>query len=129
MKKTCKFVLMLLCFAVLSGCGAAKLSDNYSEDTLRSSAEEVIKNLESGKYEEIEGIMDENLKTKVSAEKLEEVWSGYKKLGKYDSISKIIFQEKDGYAVVVAVGKFEEGKVQFTLSYNTDMKLVGFFLK
>lgn len=129
MRKIYKLILVLLCFTVSAGCGAVKLSDKYNEDTLKASTEEVIKNLDSDKYEEIEATMTDEMKAAITPEKLGEVWSGYKKLGKYDSISKIIFQEKDGYAVVVAIGKFEKGKVQFTLSYNTDMKLAGFYVK
>lgn len=129
MKKIYKMLLMLLCFVILSGCGASKLSDNYSEDAIKTSAEEVISNLDSGKYEEIETTMSDELKKAITADKLEEVWAGFKKLGKYDSISKIVFQEKNDYAIAVVIGKFENGKVQFTLSYNKDMKLVGFFLK
>lgn len=129
MRKIYKLAAVILCFAVLTSCGAAKLSDKYNEDTLKASAEEVIKNLDSGKYEEIEATMTDEMKAAVTSEKLEEVWSGFKKLGKYDSISKIVFQEKNNYAVVVAIAKFEKGKVQFTLSYDTDMKLAGFFVK
>ncbi len=129
MKRLSKIMLMILCIMMLGGCGAKKLSSAYSEDKLKAASEEIIKDLNNEKYDAVVAKFNSDLKDKLSANKLEEVWVNYKSLGKYDSISKIAFQEKDNYAVVVAIAKYEKGKVQFTLSFNKDMELVGIFMK
>ena len=40
-------------------------------------------------------------------------------------------KDKDGtdYAVAVIVAAFEKGNVAFTLSYDTDMQIIGFWMK
>lgn len=129
MKKIYNIFLVMLGLMLITGCGASKLSDKYDEEKLTTSAEEIIINLNNEKYDDIIAIMDETLKDQLPKEKLEEAWRNFKKLGEYESISKIIFREKDGYAVVVAIAEYEEGKIQFTLSYNEDMELAGIYLK
>ncbi|WP_373898689.1 DUF3887 domain-containing protein [Haloimpatiens sp. FM7315] len=131
MKRFSKVIMMILCVAMIfsCGCGAKKLSASYSEDKLKTASEEIIKDLNDEKYEEVTDKLSKDIKDKLPASKLEEVWDKYKEMGDYQSISKIAFQEKDNYAVVVAVAKFKEGKVIFTLSYNKDMELVGIFIK
>lgn len=129
MKKIFSLIAIVICVGILVGCGATKLSDKYSEETLKSSTETVIKNMDSGNFKEIENMMADKLKEAVPTDKLKAVWESLPKTGKYEKISKIVFQEKDGYAVVVAIAKFENSNVQYTLSYDTDMKLVGIYLK
>lgn len=129
MKKIFSFIAVVICVGILVGCGATKLSDKYNEETLRTSTEAVIKNMDSGNFQAIEEVMSDKLKEAVPTDKLKAVWESLPKTGKYEKISKIVFQEKDGYAVVVAIAKFENSNVQYTLSYDKDMKLVGIYLK
>lgn len=133
MKKLFKFLVICLCIMMLGGCGAAKLSSNYSEAKLKAATEKVIDNLNNGKYDDIAGEMDEKIKTKMSSASLsssiKKTWNNLGNLGKYHSISKIVFQEVKGDAVVVAVAKYDNRSVQLTLSYNKNMKLEGIYIK
>lgn len=130
MKKIIRIMITILCFTMLVGCGAGKLSDNFSEDTLKSEAEAIIDNFNNKQYEEVINRGDENLKSKLTADQLKEVWEQVNsKLGDYEEISKITFKEKDGIVSVVALAKYENSKAQFTMSFNEDMELVGIFLK
>jgi len=129
MKRLSKILLVVLCIMMLGGCGAAKLSDAYSEEKLKSASEEIINNLNNEKYDEVVGKLKEDLRKQVPADKIKEAWSNLGDKGKYDSISKIAFQEQKGNAIVVAIAKYEKRKVQFTLSFNKDMELVGIYMK
>ncbi|KGM92786.1 hypothetical protein ADU90_07195 [Clostridium botulinum] len=129
MKRVFKFLIAMLCITVLGGCGAKKLSDNYSEDKLKVASEKVIDNLNKEKFDDVIGIMDKSIKSQITVDKLKEVMESFKKLGKFDSISKMIFQEKKGIATVVSIAKYENGNIQFTLSYNKNMQLCGLYLK
>ncbi|MFL0249389.1 DUF3887 domain-containing protein [Clostridium neuense] len=133
MKKLFKFLAIALCIMMLGGCGAAKLSSNYSEAKLKAATEKVIDNLNNGKYDDIAGEMDEKVKAKMSAasisSSIKKAWTNLGSIGKYHSISKIVFQEKDGIAIVVAVAKYDNRNVQLTLSYNKNMKLEGIYIK
>ena len=130
MKKIMSVMIVVLCFTMLVGCGAGKLSDNFNEETLKSEAEAIIDNFNNNQYEEIINKGDENLKSQLTADQLKEVWEQVApKLGDYDGISKIAFKEKDGTVAVVALAKYENSKAQFTMSFNEDMQLIGIFLK
>lgn len=113
----------------LAGCRSSKLGENYSEEELRSAAESVIENTSEENYKAVlEGASDE-LKAALSEAKLKEVWDLYGEKGKLEEISKMKFEEKDGYGVVTAIAEYEKKKIQFTLSYNEDMQLSGFWLR
>lgn len=132
MKKLSKVLLIALCITcimVLGGCGAKKLSSTYSEKKLKAASEEIISDLSNEKYDDVEAKLNADLKKDLSSSKLKDVWVNFKGLGKYNSITKISFQEQKGYAVVIAIAKFEKGNVQFTLSFNKDMELVGLYMK
>lgn len=51
------------------------------------------------------------------------------KLGDYDSISKEVVSGKDNTASVVIVAKYENSKMQLSVNYNTDMEIIGLFIK
>ena len=74
MKKIGKFLMMMLCLSLLTGCGAASLSDKYDEEKLKSSVEEIIIDFNEGKYEDIVSMGSDELKKALTAEKLKEVW-------------------------------------------------------
>ncbi|MGV3074835.1 DUF3887 domain-containing protein [Clostridium baratii] len=130
MKKLLSVFMVLFCGIIMVGCGTQKLSSNYSEEKLKAAAEETINNLNNNKYDEIVNGSRASLKAQLPKDKIKEAWEPLQEhLGKYKEISKISFQEKDGLAVVVAIAQYEEGKVQFTLSYDEDMKLAGIYMK
>ncbi|WP_312890921.1 DUF3887 domain-containing protein [Clostridium thailandense] len=129
MKRLYKVLLIILCITMLGGCGAKKLSSAYSEDKLKAASEEIINDLNNEKYDDVVAKLNKDLKKDLPASKLKEVCSNFKNLGKYDSISKIVFQEEKDYVVVISIAKYEKGKVQFTLSFNKNMELVGIYMK
>lgn len=130
MKKIISTLLIVFCGVLFIGCGASKLSSNYNEEDLKIASEKIITNLNDGKYEDVVDMGSDELKSQLSKEKIEEAYEALKgKLGKYESIEKISFKEKDDIAAVIAIAKYENGKAQFTLSFNTDIKLMGIYMK
>jgi hypothetical protein len=114
---------------MVGGCGAKKLSSSYSEDKLKAASEAIINDFNNEKYDDVVTKFKSDLKKDLPASKLKDAWAPHKSKGKYESISKIAFQEKKDYAVVIAIAKFEKGNVQFTISFNKDMELVGLYVK
>lgn len=130
MKKLINVILTVLCFTLLAGCGTGKLSEKYSEEVLKSEAEGIIEDFNNNEYAEIIDKGDDNLQSQLTADQLKGVWEQVSpKLGAYEGVSKIVFAEKDGIATVVALAKYENSKIQFTISFNEEMKLVGIYLK
>lgn len=130
MRRLIKVFSLMLCLFMFVGCSQGKLSENFNEDELTKAAEVVVNNLNANNYSEIIANSSDELKSALSANKLEEAWVGFNSnIGKFDSITKMSFGEKDGYAIVIVNTKYENAKVTFTLSYDKEMKLSGIFMK
>ncbi|OVE66729.1 hypothetical protein CCS79_17270 [Clostridium diolis] len=130
MKNLIKVISIILFAIMFTGCGASNLSSDFSKDKLKSSAEIVIDNLNNKKYDDIIKTGSADLKGKLTAEQLKEVWSNINdKLGNFDSISKEEFTGKGDNAIVIIIAKYEKGNIQFTISYNKNMEMTGINIK
>ena len=47
----------------------------------------------------------------------------------YEEISKVALQKRMVIATVIAIAKYTENKVQFTVSFNESMELIGIYIK
>ncbi|WP_373600473.1 DUF3887 domain-containing protein [Paraclostridium bifermentans] len=130
MKKIKILLMVLLVGVILVGCSSSKLSDAYNEDELKKDAQGIVSMICNEEYDKVIDQMSDNIKGKISAEQLKEVWQPIKeKVGSFKSIEKEGVIGKDGLAIVVEVAEFENGKAQFTITYNEDMKLEGLYIK
>lgn len=129
MKRLSKIFLIILSVLMLGGCGAAKLGKEYNKDKLKKAAENVIQNMNDEDYDSVINGMRDDLKKSISKDQLKSAWSKYKGIGKFNSVSKMIFAEKNNVAIVIAIAKYDKSNVQFTLSYDKNMKLVGIYIK
>lgn len=131
MKKLRLFLVMALSCLTLAGCSTNKLSDAFNEDGLKATTQDIIQMLCNGEYDKIEKMSGQELiDAGVTGDKLKEVWEPIEKdLGEFDSYEKEAVVGKDNQAIVVTLTKFKNGKAQFTISYNEDMKLTGFYIK
>ncbi|MEF9992571.1 MAG: DUF3887 domain-containing protein [Peptostreptococcaceae bacterium] len=130
MKKMKLLLMMVLGCVMLVGCSSSKLSESFDEQKLKTTTEEVIQMLLNGEYDKIEAMSNKVLIDAKVTEQLSEVWEPLAKdLGKFESYEKEAVVGKDNDATVIIITKFENGKAQFTISYNEDMELIGFFIK
>lgn len=139
MKKMVRLISVLLLGAVLiTGCsGAKKLSADFDEAEVKKAAEEVIGKVNDGDYAAlVEEQFGAKLKVALTEDGLlEKVAPIIDELGTFESIDKSVVAgsaDKDTdeeFAVAIVVVKYSEGKAQFTLSFNKQMKLEGFFIK
>lgn len=134
MKKVKLFLGVFLLSVALVGCSSSKLSEDFDEAKVKSSAQEIVDLTCSGEYDKIIDKMNDEMKAAITAEQLKEGWNPMlTKLGKFESISKeaVVGKEIDGedVATVVEIVKFENGKAQFTITYDKDMKLSGLYMK
>ncbi len=139
MKKTVGILIsMFMLTALLSGCaGSQKLSEQFDEEEVKKAAEEVIETLNSG---ELEVLVEENwsamMKNALDEVAIEEqVMPILEELGEFEGFDKeAVTGGKDSdteqeFAVAVIKAKYEKRKAQFTISFDTDMKVAGFFIK
>lgn len=130
MKKIKLFLIVALGCIMLVGCSSNKLSDDFNEEELKSTTEDVIKMLCNGEYDKIKEMSGQELIDAGVTDKIKEVWEPIANdLGEFDSYDKEAVVGNGDQATVVIISKFENGNVKFTISYNKDMKLTGFYIK
>lgn len=123
---------------ILAGCGGnQKLSDKFDEGEVKEAAREVIEILNDG---DVDTLVDEKwntvMKSMVSKELLkDEVLPIIKELGAFEEFDREAVtgsRDRDteqDFAVAVVKVKYEKRKAQFTISFDEDMKVGGFFVK
>lgn len=121
---------------LLSGCGATKLAESFNEDEVISLAEEVIGLMSNGDYEAITNKVREDLRKDLSPEVLKNAADlvlknagGFKQFQKSSVIGQKSKSTGEDYAVAIVITEYENKKVTYTISFNTDMEIVGFYLK
>ena len=133
-----KGIIMILVMAAalsLIGCSGTKLSGDFDEEKVKAAAHEAIDHLTAGEYEECVALMGEEMQAALSAEVLAanmETITGQKgAFQEYKSSSVVGQKDKDGAecAVAVIVAAFEKGTATFTMSYNKEMEMIGFWIK
>ena len=124
------FVLMiagLLVSAVLAGCGNKADDDtakNYSE-----MAEQIVQFINNKEYDKITEQFDTNMKANLPAEQLAQIEPVIAQSGDFEKIEKQTVEEKDGMKIVVLVAQYSEEKRIFTLTYDSEDKIAGLFIK
>lgn len=140
MKKIWKKGLLLCVVCMVgvfaAGCGSS-LSDKFDEEEVRQAAETMVSQVNSGELESVyeetfAPVMRQAIALKQLRENLDYV---FEKLGEFESFEKVSVtggQDKDTeepYAVVVVLAKYEDGKAQYTITFDSGMKCIGFFVK
>ena len=123
---------------ILAGCGGnQKRSDKFDEGEVKEAAREVIEILNDG---DVDTLVDEKwntvMKSMVGKELLkDEVLPIIEELGAFEEFDREAVtgsRDRDteqDFAVAVVKVKYEKRKAQFTISFDEDMKVAGFFVK
>ena len=131
-------LLAVLLAEVLTACaGSRKLSDKFDEAEVKAAAEEVIEILNEG---DVDTLVDEKWNTVMKSMVGKDVLTGeilpiVEELGAFEAFDKEADtgntdQDTDQeYAVAVIKVQYEKRKAQFTISFDEDMKVGGFYIK
>ena len=129
MKRLLFGILTLVLCLGLAGCGAS-LPDGMDEESVQQAAETTISQLVNEEYDALTDSMDDPMKEAISAEEWPEIWQPLaQQLGAFVEVEKHTIVGKDGMAVDVAQAAFENGKLTFTLSYDSSYRLAGLYMK
>lgn len=139
MKRFCKAATtMLLLLSMLTGCSQSqKLSEQFNMEDVKEEAKEVIRLLNEEAYETLEAdYWDAVMKQKASTGEMQKNMKPIiDELGGFISIeNEAVTGSTDNdteqeYAVAVIIAKYEKRKAQYTISFNTEMKVAGFYVK
>lgn len=137
MKKAGIFTAIAVLAAVFTaGCGQAKLPEGFSEEEVKEEAQKSIALFNERDYAGLLELGSEELKASITEEQFAEACDPYlDKCGEFEEITKTVFagghDKKAGidYATAVMIGEYEDGKIQFTISFDEDMEMIQFFIK
>lgn len=138
MKKTTLFIMaaMVLLMIGLAGCTGIKLPEGFDEDAVREQAKKVIDCINTDNLEELSQLpMVEDMKATLTPESMKAILAQYVggrgEFVKYQAVTVMGTTDKDGteYAVAVTVAEYENQKVTYTITFNQEMEIAGFFLK
>ena len=138
MKKMMKGMLLLGVLAAffLTGCSQNQLSEKFDEETVKEEAAKAVELFNERDYQEIIDMGDENMKNGITEAQFAEASDPYlDKCGEFQEIGKTVvlgFTNKETgmeYGGVVMIGNYAEGKIQFTIAFDEDMRLTQFIIK
>ena len=126
----------ILALAALSGCQES-LSDEFQEDQVIAEAKEMVERINAGELEDVwEDTFNVVMQNVTDPEELQENIDYYMKdKGEFQDFDRIqvrgITDRDTGtpYATAMVLAAYEDGKVMFTISFDTDMKCAGFYVK
>ena len=124
MKKTIKFLSLVLCMAVLfTACGSkAALS---KEQAVKLADKDVLC-LVNRDFETVAAGFNESIAKQVDAAALRQAWDSVAATaGDFISATGINYESKDGIAVVTTTAEFENLGIIITLSYDNNGKIAG----
>ena len=125
---------VLVIGSLLTGCGNKKLADAFDEKTVITTAENVIEKLNNGDYSGVSAQVLENLQEKLSADILKSAMvKTAPNAGKFVGYTNTAaVGEKSGeedLAVTVIVAAYENQDITYTITFNTDMKIVRLYMR
>ncbi len=132
-KKSFAAILAAVLFLTLAGCGT-KLPDGFEEETVKETATKFLDYLTVGEYDSGMDMMSEVMKNALSKEDLTAIMEDLDRQAgafkEYKSIA-VVGQTAQGveYATAVVVASYEKRNVTYTVVFNTDMEIDGFYLR
>lgn len=130
-------IISVMLTVMLTGCSSVKLADCFKEDEVKKAAEEIITLWNQNQMSDIvDNKSSANLQSKLTADRLQQakdsVMNDAGAFTEYKSetvLGSKVKGSEENYAVYVAVAKYENQKVTYTITFDESMKLDGIFLK
>lgn len=134
-----KIVVGMLCIVligILASC-QEPLSEDFQEEEVIQEAEDMVGLINEGNLEEVyENTFNVVMKNSLELEELQEnVDYLLDDKGEFQEFERVqvrgVTDRDTGtqYATALVLAAYEDGKVMFTISFDTDMKCSGFFMK
>lgn len=128
-------LLLVVCTFSLSACGKKELSSEFDPEEVEELAISVVEMVNNEDTEGIKSLCNDEMKKAMTDNIFDQVSDTLNEFGEYKEISKIDLTEvkdkvsKKPIAVAVLKVKYTNKQVIYTISFDTDMKLAGLYLK
>jgi len=135
--KLIRILFILLIFSItLSACNPVKLADIYDENIVIERAKEVVEMINSQDYDKVNAEIRDDLQDQLTSNKLKDaIGAKLVEAGafvEYPSITTLGQKSKtsgEDYATVVLVGKYEKSTIVITITMDSNLDIVGFYVK
>lgn len=129
-------IFVLLFSVILSGCASKKLAETYDENIVIKRGQEIVALINSQDFDLVNAELRDDLEDQLTVNQLKEAM-GQKLIDagsflEYQSTSTLGQKSKstgEDYATVVLVGKYENSTLIFTITMDSNLDLVGLYLK
>ncbi len=135
--KPIRILFILLIFSItLAACNSVRLADIYDENIVTERAKEVVEMINSQDYDKVNAEIRDDLQDQLTTSKLKDVIGA--KLDEagdfieYPSITTLGQKSKttgEDNATVVLVGKYEKSTIVFTITMDSNLDIVGLYVK
>lgn len=134
--ETKSFAVLFMALALLfafTACGV-KMGDAFDEEEVKASATRFLDYLSAGEYDRGMDMMSTTMQAALTQEDLTSIMEDMElQAGAFKEYKSIAVTGKNAqeveYAVAVVVASYENRNVIYTIVFNTDMEIDGFFLK
>lgn len=136
--KRIAFSAVLFCLLLTAaGCSSTKLADGYDEKVIEEEALEIINDVQvRGAKIVLTERMREDFIGNINLEEMDSSCkSNAVSLGNFLTYSQKTIVGKhyddtdEDFAVILVTATYEDGEINYTLTFDKDMKLVGFYPK
>lgn len=133
-KRSLTAILAAMLLLALAGCGGTKLPDGFDETTVKETATKFLDYLTAGEYDSGMDMMSAVMASALPKEDLTAIMEDLDRQAgafkEYKSIA-VVGQSAQGveYATAVVVAAYEKRNVTYTVVFNIDMEIDGFYLK
>lgn len=113
---------------LLSACGKNGVDDSTKE-LLIGKAEEVVTLLNEEDFDELRTMLDEPMKEELTVEFLQETADIVKESGSFISFETGSVSMREQYFVAVLPVEYSEDRRVYTVTFNEQQQVAGFFVK
>lgn len=134
-RRSLMVLLVLAICGMLSGCYSTDLAEGFDEDTIIETAEEIINEIQmNGAKKVLTERMREDYVGNIDLDAMENTVIGltegkgnFLTYGKKSVVGRYHEEAKEDFGVIYVTVKYENGEINYTITFDKDMKVVGFY--